>query len=341
MRRWALDHLACPETGERLELVAEQVSGEDIQSGTLVAPGGKRYPIVSGIPRFVPEASYCDSFGLQWNRYSRLRSDHHNGTHLIRDTLRHRFGWSPDHLRGKTVLECGSGCGNDTEVLLQHGAERVIAFDLSTAVDAAVRAVASDRVQFVQADILHVPARTEAFDVVYCHRVIQHTPDPEAAFRSIARHLAPAGELDLHSYDSHWRSMLHFKYVLRPLTSRLPPEQLLAAMERAGRLLYPLQGAQIRLFRRIKLLRSLANKIIPFYNYAHIYRDAGTTLTDEELYQVSLLDTFDALSPTYDLPSSAATVQRWFADAGLSARLTRRNPIVVVGIKDEAQLAAS
>ena len=62
---------------------------------------------------------------------------------------------------------------------------------------------------------------------------------------------------------------------------------------------------------------------------------------DGGLLHLPLLDTFDALSPTYDLPNDAATVQRWFADAGLSARLTRRNPIVVVGIKNDAQLVAS
>lgn len=342
MKRWALDILACSETGDPLELRSSETGGSEFVSGDLVTPGGTTYPIIDGIPRFVPEANYCASFGLQWNRYSRLRSDRYNGTHLLRDTIERRFGWHAGYLAGKTVLECGCGSGNDTEVLLDLGAERILAFDYSTSVEAAAANISSERVQFLQADIMSIPVRRDAFDVVYCHRVIQHTPSPEAAFRSIARHLAPGGELALHSYDAHPRSMLHFKYLWRPFTRFLPPATLIAILERIGPALYPLQGLQIRLFRGIKYLRGLGNKVIPFYNYGHIYREAGSTLSDEELFQVSLLDTFDALSPTYDNPSTAEAVLRWFEEAGLGGvELRQRNPIVVVGRRSEAATPAT
>jgi ubiquinone/menaquinone biosynthesis C-methylase UbiE/uncharacterized protein YbaR (Trm112 family) len=342
VKRWALDILACPETGDPLELWDCEPGGTDVVKDHLRGPGGSTYPIIDGIPRFVPEANYCASFGLQWNRYSRLRSDRYNGTHLLRDTIERRFGWKAGHLAGKTVLECGCGSGNDTEILLELGAERIVAFDYSTSVEAAARNILSERVQFLQADIMNIPVRREAFDVVYCHRVIQHTPSPEAAFRSIARHLAPGGELALHSYDAHLRSMFHFKYLWRPLTRRLPPATLIAVLERVGPVLYPLQALQIRLFKGIRYLRGLGNKLIPFYNYAHIYREAGSSLTDRELFQVSLLDTFDALSPTYDNPSTAQAIIRWFEEAGLSrVELKQRNPIVVVGRRSALAMPAS
>jgi len=33
---------------------------------------GQTYPIVRGLPRFVPASNYAQSFGFQWNRYAHL-----------------------------------------------------------------------------------------------------------------------------------------------------------------------------------------------------------------------------------------------------------------------------
>jgi ubiquinone/menaquinone biosynthesis C-methylase UbiE/uncharacterized protein YbaR (Trm112 family) len=340
MQAWALDYLACPESGARLTLHDATISGGNVVGGTLVPEDGQqRYPIVNGVPRFVSSTNYCDSFGLQWNKYSRLRSDRYNGTKLIRDTILRRTQWEPSHLTGKTLLECGCGCGNDTEVLLNLGAERILAFDLSNSVDAAQQNIRDSRVTFVQADIHQLPLRHFAFDVVFCHRMIQHTPAPEQAFYSIVQHAQPGGEVLLHSYDKHWLSMLHWKYVMRPITKRMNSRLLLCALRAIGPPLYAVQTPLLRWLGTNKYLHLLISRLIPFYNYSHIYRSAGSRLTRRELFHVSLLDTFDALSPAYDLPNTAETIQEWFRRAGLtSIESTARNPVFIKGRSSNAQV---
>jgi SAM-dependent methyltransferase len=334
MQAWALEYLACPKSGTGLTLRDAVMRDGEIVGGTLVSKDGhQRYPIVNGVPRFVDASNYCGNFGLQWNTYARLRSDDYNGTTLIRDTILQRTGWQREHLTTKTLLECGCGCGNDTEVLLKLGAERILAFDLSNGVEAAQQHIRDPRVTFVQADIYRLPLRPLQFDIVFCHRMIQHTPDPERAFYSIVPHVRPGGEILLHSYDRHWLSMLHWKYLLRPLTKRMSPRLLLQLLRAFGVPLYAVQTPLQHWLGANKYLHFLISRLIPFYNYSHTYRAAGSCLTRRELFDVSLLDTFDALAPAYDLPNSAETIQQWFRRAGMtSIETTTRNPVFIKAI---------
>src|SRR5690606_18209209 len=86
--------------------------------GTLRSEGGLRcdacrtiYPIDRGIPRFVPEDNYAEGFGYQWNRHRLTQLDSHSGLPISRDRLFRASRWTPEELRGRRVLECGSGAG--------------------------------------------------------------------------------------------------------------------------------------------------------------------------------------------------------------------------------------
>ena len=69
-----LDYLASPKTGKPLSLHIDERQGDFIETGRLVS-GGEVYEIVRGVPRFVDfnREAYADSFGFQWNRWSRLQ----------------------------------------------------------------------------------------------------------------------------------------------------------------------------------------------------------------------------------------------------------------------------
>ncbi len=64
---------------------------------------------------------------------------------------------------------------------------------------------------------------------------------------------------------------------------------------------------------RIPVVGKLIKRAIPVANY-----DGILPLTENQLREWALLDTFDWLSPAYDNPQTAATVRRWFEDAGLT-----------------------
>lgn len=63
---------------------------------------------------------------------------------------------------------------------------------------------------------------------------------------------------------------------------------------------------------RVPLLGRLLKRLVPVADYTGIY-----PLTDQQLRERALLDTFDMLAPAYDNPQSVATVLRWFDEAKL------------------------
>jgi len=332
MREGFLGTLRCPDCSGELRVSDRRArSGDDLVDGELTCIGcGRTYAVESRIPIFVERSSYADGFGWQWNRFQKLQRDSYNGTHIVRDTILRRSGWKPEDLRGKSLLECGCGSGNDTEVLSEM-AGTVVSFDLSSAVESQrPEVLARDNVLVMRADINRIPVREESFDIVYCHRVIQHTPDPRRAFASMVRHLRPGGTFFLHSYDLHWKALLHYRYWLRPVTRHLPYPAVFRALTIVGPVLYPVVG----LLQRAAFLRIPLKLLVPFSNHDRVLRKNGSSLTRRERYEYSVLITFDALTPRFDRPSSADTLASWFAEEGLvDFRVMHRSPAVVLGRK--------
>src|SRR5688500_14453813 len=88
--------------------------------GEMKCTQGCRWLVRNGIPRFVAGNSYATSFGVQWNRYPRTELDSFTGKSYSRDRLERCLGAPLESLRGKVVLECGSGAGRFTELLIRH-----------------------------------------------------------------------------------------------------------------------------------------------------------------------------------------------------------------------------
>ncbi|MBM3975946.1 MAG: methyltransferase domain-containing protein [Planctomycetes bacterium] len=330
MRESFLERLACPDCAGALAVAAvERRDGAAIVDGSLACTAcAQRFPVRARIPRFVPDSGYADNFGWQWNRFQKLQRDSYNGTHLVRDTILRRSQFTPEFLAGKSVLECGCGSGNDTEVLAEM-VGTLVSIDMSVAVDAQSPAtLARENVLVLQADLRRPPLRPASFDIGYCHRVIQHTPDPPRAFAQMAPFVAPGGVFFLHSYDTHWKSTRHFKYWVRPLIRKWPHERVFRWLSRLGPLLYPTVGA----LNRIAFLRRPVKFLIPFENHDRIPSKAGSTLTRRERYEYSLLITFDDLTPEHDHPHPPETLCRWFEEQGyVDIEIRGRRPSIVVG----------
>jgi SAM-dependent methyltransferase len=268
-----------------------------------------RVPVRHGIPRFTPDRAYTDNFGLLRRRHSRLQLDSVNGTTDRRDTLLRRTGWPAEFFRDKLVLECGCGAGPDTEILLGLGA-RVLSVDLSGVDVARENLGQSPGVQLVQASIDALPLAERSFDVVFCHRVLQHTADPRATLEHILRFVKPGGAAFVHSYSSSLRQRLRWKYALLPLTNKLRPETLY-------RIIRAYSGPAFRLTNltnRSRIGRRFNWVFVPFLNYRHAAKFRG--MPDEAVLEYAIHDTFDALSPRYDTPLSAG-VMRSIAAASL------------------------
>lgn len=322
MRRRLLEILVDPDTGEPLRL-AEDDGAEVIESGQLVSPSDSWFPIIDGVPRFVPIDPYGTSFGLQWNRFATVQLDSQTGATVSSRRFHDETGWG-EELAGRWVLDAGCGSGRFAEVAASHGAE-VLAVDLSSAVDAAAANLAHlENVHVVQADLRHLPFRRDAIDFVYSIGVLQHTPDPVGSAQALVAGCRPGTRFALTVYGRRRWTKLNAKYLVRPLTRRLAPARLLAIIERVMPVVYPVT----KVLFAVPLIGRAFRFVIPVANYAD-----RVDLPSEVRYRESVLDTFDMLSPRYDQPITPTELRSGLADLAEAIDVVSVAPLVVRGTR--------
>lgn len=325
-----LDVLACPKCAGALRCAATQRHDDgEVIEGTLTCEGcGAAYPIVNSIPRFVPHDNYAASFGYQWNLFRREQMDTDNGAELSARRFFGETGWTADQLKGRWVLDMGCGAGRFLEVAAGTGAE-AIGLDISSAIDAARDNLAGAKnAHLVQASALEPPFRKDALDFVYCIGVIQHTPDPSGVMRLLPQLARRGGEVAMTAYERKPWTWLNAKYLVRPLTRRMPKERLLKQIRDAMPILFPITDVLFRL----PLIGRLFEFTIPVANYVR-----ETRLSRAQRYDWAVLDTFDMLSPYYDQPQTWLDAEAALSAGGATELRRLNNPgLNVVGRKPQA-----
>ena len=232
-------------------------------------------------------------------------------------------GWDRD-LSGEVLLEAGSGSGRFSEHLLATGA-MVVSFDYSQAVEPNYESNGHhENLLRVQANIYEMPFEKAAFDKVFCFGVLQHTPDPHASFKALTAMLKPGAKLATDIYlKTFKRYYLNTRYWVRPFTRNMEPEKLYAKCKAWIDFMWPLA----RMIRRIPKVGEAINWRLLIADYAQQMPDAS----DDTLKEWAYLDTFDMLSPAFDIPQSPATFTRWHEESGLENINVRLGPNGVVG----------
>jgi SAM-dependent methyltransferase len=304
-----LELLRCPQTGQRLTLEDCPENALEIEDGWLIsADGQQRYPVHKGIPRFVPQSNYADNFGMQWNHFRQTQLDSYSGHLISTERFWQATGWQPEALKGQWLLDAGCGAGRFAEVALLAGA-KVVALDYSSAVDACYSNLKHHpNLYVVQGDIYALPFASGSFPFVYSLGVLQHTPDVGKAFAALPPMVQGGGRLCTDFYWKRIRTMLHAKYLFRALTKRMNQKKLFPLLQRW----VPTLLAFSQALGRVPLIGRGLKRIVPVADYTGRF-----PLSDQQLKEWALLDTFDMLAPTYDNPQSAATVREWFEKAGL------------------------
>jgi ubiquinone/menaquinone biosynthesis C-methylase UbiE len=201
-------------------------------------------------------------------------------------------------------MDGGCGAGRFAEISLAAGAH-VVALDYSSAVDACrSNHVGESRLEVVQGDIYALPFALGSFDYVYCLGVLQHTPDVHASFRALPPMLHAGGKLAIDLYPKLALNVLWPKYWLRPLTTRMDAARLFSVVQRAVPWLLPVS----RLLGRVPGVGRNLRKVVPVVNYEGVL-----PLSDQQVREWAVLDTYDMLAPAYDQPQTVETVRAWFA----------------------------
>lgn len=186
---------------------------------------------------------------------------------------------------------------------------RVVALDYSSAVDAChANLHHHPNLHVVQGDIYVLPFAKQFFSFAYSLGVLQHTPDFGKAFAALPPIVAEGGQICVDFYWKRIRTMLHAKYLLRPFTRRMPQTKLFELLETIVPILQPVSGY----LGRIPVMGRILKRFVPVADYTGIY-----PLSDQQLREWALLDTFDMLAAEYDNPQTSRKVREWLESAGL------------------------
>lgn len=272
------------------------------RAGSLDCGGcGARYD-AGGVIRFVAIESYTESFGLQWQEFSRVQLD----TPELRDSerrLRQETGLTRAELQGKLVLEAGCGMGRFLDVVIRDGAALAVGLDLSQAVEAAAGNLRNQsNCLIVQADLFRPPFTHGCFDVVYSIGVLHHTPSARDAFRALVPFVKPGGVVAISVYERSigrgvlWEINMLRRRMFRLVTKRVPRHLLLWWSQYVVPVFWVID--------RIPVLR--------YVRYAFpvlIYKRYPLSW--------SQLDTFDTYATALESHHTAKEVFGWFRELGL------------------------
>ncbi|MCG2815358.1 MAG: class I SAM-dependent methyltransferase [Candidatus Aminicenantes bacterium] len=135
-----------------------------------------------------------------------------------------RMFYSPEEVKGKTVLDAGCGTGIFSIIFGNNGAGYVTGIDISEGSLGTGRTMKEkfnlENIEFRQEDMLHLPFADGSFDIVWAWGTVHHTTDPLGAITELDRVLKKGGSLFLAIYKRTRATWIH--EVIRKICVRTP-----------------------------------------------------------------------------------------------------------------------
>ncbi len=245
MEESLLEHLACPDCAQPLQLKAPRTVAGRIDRGLLGCGACHRsWPIEDGVPNFVAGGDVPDviqttsGFARNWDAFNDVILDNEElNDELFRDWI---TPFQPEGFRGKLVVEPGCGMGRWLRIAHRYGPRTLIGVDYSEVAYTAARNLRDlPDVHVIRADVLRLPLR-RTVESIYCLGVVHHTPDPARTFGALVDVLAPGGTINCWVYGAEGNEWItRFVDPLRlRVTSRLPHGVLCAISQGLALVLY-------------------------------------------------------------------------------------------------------
>jgi ubiquinone/menaquinone biosynthesis C-methylase UbiE/uncharacterized protein YbaR (Trm112 family) len=277
---------------------------QEIMEGTLCCECGQKWPIVNGIPRFLPKQLADDfrktqaTFSFEWKMFRFGERNWGQDISVRKDLFLRGMGVGRRDVKGGLIFDAGCGSGLLSMEMAKSFGMEVVALDLAFGIEQAYEKNRSPYVHFVQGSVLEPPLQDGVFDYLYCAGVLVALPDTRAGFKSIIRTLRQGGRCFIwvyHPIDSvhhpdDLNKMRLYNWIRRKITSRLP----------------------IRL--QYILYLSL---MPPFLAKQSIEKFLGINMT-AQTWREKMQAMFDFFSPLYQNRHEESEVVEWFSAEGFS-----------------------
>jgi uncharacterized protein YbaR (Trm112 family)/ubiquinone/menaquinone biosynthesis C-methylase UbiE len=277
---------------------------QEVVEGTISCQCGRSWPIVGGIPRFLPNALAADikktqdTFSHEWKMFRFGERNWGQDIGIRKNLFLDAMGATPSELRGQLIFDAGCGSGLLSIEMAKSFGMEVLALDLSFGIENAYNNNDSPYVYFLQGSVLEPPVRDQAVDRLYCAGVLVACPNTSAGFKALVPKLNKGGRcfiwvyhpITRKYYPGVYRKMAIYNWIRVHITCKLP----------------------------IRLQYWLYLSAMPGFLIKQTFETLTGKVRSPRTWREKMQALFDFFSPLYQHRHTPEETSGWFTEAGFT-----------------------